>query len=247
MTTGPRTLRYQAIATDLRERVLGAEFVAGSLLPSESDLSHHYGASRVTIRRALETLRAEALVDARQGVGWFVAADPVRHRLEHLGTLEDQLADSGVDSERRVLEFGFVMAPEPVAEDLGTGRVLEVRRLHLADGQPLALVTVWCREDVAAEMSRADVERASFLDQLPVRIAAATQTIGAGVADEDAAEHLSVPVGSALLVAERLTRDDRGATVLSSRHVFPAHRMEYVVELTPDGDRSLSDGLRLVE
>ena len=33
-------------------------------------------ASRVTVRKALELLRDEGLVDARQGFGWFVAADP---------------------------------------------------------------------------------------------------------------------------------------------------------------------------
>ena len=42
--------------------------------------------------------------------------------------------------------------------------MLEVRRLNLADGQPFALVTVWCPEELGAELSRADVERASFLE-----------------------------------------------------------------------------------
>ena len=47
---------------------------AGRLLPSESELGSEFDASRVTIRRALETLRDDGLVDARQGFGWFVAA-----------------------------------------------------------------------------------------------------------------------------------------------------------------------------
>ena len=41
--------------------------------------------------------------------------------------------------------------------------VLEVRRLNLADGEPFARVTVWCPDDLGAQLSRADVERAGAL------------------------------------------------------------------------------------
>ncbi|MGH2685698.1 MAG: GntR family transcriptional regulator, partial [Actinomycetota bacterium] len=54
-----RTVRYRAIADELRRRVETGEFGAGSLLPSESELSAAYAASRVTVRRALEELRHE--------------------------------------------------------------------------------------------------------------------------------------------------------------------------------------------
>ncbi len=91
-----RTIRYREIADALRERVVAGEFPAGRLLPSEAALSATYEASRVTIRRALELLRDEGLVDARQGFGWFVAKAPIRQSLARLATLEDQLAASGI-------------------------------------------------------------------------------------------------------------------------------------------------------
>ena len=70
-----------------------------------------YAASRVTVRRALELLRDQGLVDSRQGFGWFVAADRVRQTLGQLGTIEAQLAEAGVVAERQILDFGFVSAP----------------------------------------------------------------------------------------------------------------------------------------
>jgi DNA-binding FadR family transcriptional regulator len=63
-----RTIRYQTIADDLRRRVADGEFERG-VLPSEAELSAAYEASRVTIRRALEALRVEGLVESRQGFG----------------------------------------------------------------------------------------------------------------------------------------------------------------------------------
>jgi len=177
-----RRTRYQEIADELRTRLGSGELGAGRLLPSESELSADYAASRVTVRRALEVLRDEGLVDSRQGFGWFVAADPVRQALGRLGTIESQLASEGVHSERRVLDFRFVAAPARVRTLLDSDTVLRVRRLNLADGEPFALVTVWCPERYGAELSRADVERSPFYELIGVELGGAVQSIGAAAA-----------------------------------------------------------------
>ena len=242
-----RPVRYLAIAEDLRERVAGGEFAAGRLLPSESELGAAYDASRVTIRKALEALREEGLVDARQGFGWFVAADPLRQSLGRLGTIESQLAASGMVPERRILEFGFVRPPAWVAAELGGGPVLRVRRVNLADGEPFARVTVWCPEHLGSSLSRDEVERSPFYELLPIELGGATQTIGAAAASADDAEVLAVPPGSPVLVCRRVTHSLDGSPVLLSEHVFPAHRTEFVVDL-PRSDRSIAPtGMRLVE
>ncbi len=102
-------IRYREIADELRRRVGTAP--AGSLLPSEAELSAEFAVSRVTIRRALDVLRDDGLVAARQGFGWFVAAEPVRQHLAELGTIEAQLAGSGIANERRVIDFAFTEPP----------------------------------------------------------------------------------------------------------------------------------------
>lgn len=242
-----RTIRYKVIADDLRLRIRDAEFDRSGVLPSESELSTEYAASRVTVRRALEVLRAEGLVDSRQGFGWMVAGEPLRQELHHLGTMEAQLSSVGIRSERRILSFGFIGAPPRVRELLGERTVLEVARLHLADGVPIGRVTVWCPEELGAGLSRDDVERASFLEQLPVALGGATQMIGAELVGEDDSELLGVPLGSPVLVAERITRNDLGRPVLISQHVFPAHRMRFAVELPVDDGPMQPAGMRLVD
>ena len=242
-----REIRYRAIADDLRRRVEAGEFAAGRTLPSESELSTTYEASRVTVRKALEVLRDEGLVDARQGFGWFVALDPLRQSLGRLGTIEGQLAESGVRSERRILDFGFVAAPPRVRKILDVKTVLEVRRLNLADGEPFARVTVWCPEGLGAHLSRADVERASFYDLIDQPLGGAVQTIGAAVVDPVDAALLEVPPGSAVLRCERTTSDPDGRPVLVSEHIFPAHRTEFVVDLPLAEPSIAATGLRLVE
>jgi GntR family transcriptional regulator len=239
-------VRYQEIAADLRRRVAAGELAAGKLLPSESELSAAYAASRITIRKALEVLRDEGLVDSRQGFGWFAAVDPLRQSLGRLGTIEAQLGASGVSSARRILDFGYVPAPPRARQVLGAATVLEVRRLNLADGEPFARVTVWCPDDLGAPISREDVERSSFYELLEVPLGGAVQTIGAALASAEDAALLEVPVGSAVLRCERTTSTPEGRPVLLSEHVFPAHRTEFVVDL-PLADQSIApSGLRLL-
>jgi len=241
-----RTIRYREIADDLRGRIDDGEFSAGRLLPSESELSGAYNASRVTIRKALEALRADGLVSSRQGFGWFVV-DTVQQPLAHLATIEDQLAAEGRRSARQVIDFAFVDAPPHVREVLGVDRVLVVRRLNLADGEPFARVTVWCPEDLGSGLSRDQVERRSFYEWLPVRLTGATQTIGADAVGPDDAALLEVPPGSPVLVCRRVTSDESGAPVLLGEYVFPARRTEFTVELTDPEASIAPSGLRLVE
>jgi GntR family transcriptional regulator len=242
-----RQTRYQRIADELRRQVQGGEYGAGRLLPSEADLSRTFEASRVTVRRALEVLRDEGLVDSRQGFGWFVAADPVRQSLGRLGTIESQLAEDGIESERRVLEFRFTRSPARVRGILGADTVLRVRRLNLADGQPFAIVTVWCPEQLGAELSRADVARTPFYELIGVPLGGAVQTIGAALASESEGDLLGVPPGSPVLRCERVTRSVDDVPVLLSEHVFPAHLTEFVVDL-PRVEASIApSGLRLVD
>ncbi len=240
-----RTIRYQEIAHTLRDRVHAEG--PGHVLPSESDLSAEFDVSRVTVRRALETLRDEGLVESRQGFGWFVATAPLQQRLGRLDTIEAQLTERGVHPERQILEFAFVTAPAHVAERLRCEQVLRVKRRNLADGAPFAVVTVWCPADVGQHLSRSDVERKPFYELLGMQLRGATQTIGAAAASESDAALLEVPVDSPVLRCERLTTTVAGDPILLSEHIFPAHRTEFVVELPQAEPSIVPSGLRLVE
>ena len=146
-----------------------------------------------------------------------------------------------------MIDFAFVRPPAHVAAELGVDRVLRVKRISLADGEPFAVVTVWCPAELGQHLSMADVERQPFYELLDIELRGATQTIGADLAEPPDAELLAVPAGSPLLKCRRVTTDTSGRPVLMSEHLFPAHRTEFVVEL-PSAEPSISpSGLRLVE
>jgi GntR family transcriptional regulator len=61
---------YQDIADELREQV--ERLHPGQRLPAEAELRKTHGASRFTIRSALQELEREGLIFSAQGRGWFV-------------------------------------------------------------------------------------------------------------------------------------------------------------------------------
>jgi GntR family transcriptional regulator len=240
-----RTIRYQEIAEVLRQRI--AAVGHGHVLPSESELSAEFGVSRVTVRRALETLRDERLIESRQGFGWFSRTAPLQQRLTQLETIERQLEERGIHPQRHIIEFAFAPAPAHVAAQLQCDQVLRVKRVNSADGDPFAVVTVWCPAELGQHLSRHDVERKPFYELLGVALRGATQTIGAASASAEDAALLAVPVGSPVLRCERLTTSTAGEPILLSEHIFPAHRTEFVVDLPLAEPSTTPTGLRLVD
>lgn len=61
----------------LLKRIVDGQLKAGDRLPAESDLSEELDVSRVTVRRALDILRQEHLIESRRGSGNYAIVEPV--------------------------------------------------------------------------------------------------------------------------------------------------------------------------
>jgi GntR family transcriptional regulator len=239
-----RELRYLAVQQSLRDLLSSGQYSTGALLPSESELAARYGASRVTLRKALARLKEEGLIDSRQGFGWFTVTLPLRQSLDALTTIEAQITAGGRLANRKLLAFSFRTPPRWVADIFAVDQVLEIARLNLADDEPLGRNTAWVPATLAADISLADIEQHSLHDLLPVQLAGATQIITAVGATGEDASLLEVQNNSPLLRCERVTCDRTGTPVLVSEAVYNPLRTEFIVELpipTPD-----TTGLRLV-
>ena len=64
----------QMVVDALRKRIGAGEFGPGEKLPTESQLTTHFGVSRTVVREAIAALAADGMVQPRQGAGVFVMA-----------------------------------------------------------------------------------------------------------------------------------------------------------------------------
>jgi GntR family transcriptional regulator len=65
---------YRRIVDDIRQQIASGALAPGDVLPSEAELREMYGVSNTVVRNAVLILKAERLVEGRQGSGVYVAA-----------------------------------------------------------------------------------------------------------------------------------------------------------------------------
>lgn len=89
---GPPRKRTTEVVERLAAEIASGRIPRGGQLPTEQELTAAFGVSRTVVREAVAVLRAEGLVEARQGSGVFVTTDvqrrPFRIDPEELGSLD---------------------------------------------------------------------------------------------------------------------------------------------------------------
>ena len=72
-----RPLRLsEEVSGDLQRRIANGDLKPGDRLPTEKTLGEVFGVSRAVIREAIARLKADGLIESRQGSGAYVAAAP---------------------------------------------------------------------------------------------------------------------------------------------------------------------------
>lgn len=238
MLFGMTGTRSGALAQALRERIALGDVAPTGALESEAVLGRRYGLSRVTVRRALEELRDQGLVESRRGAGWFVTGASF-HQTLALGTFRhagSAVEAAGKSATRKVVEFAYTRPPATVAAALGIesdDEALSSRSVRTVDGEPLDLVAEWVPATLAADVSRADAQGTGIwatLQRHGNRIESVRQTITAAVTTEPEGALLGVPAGTPLLHVRRVARAADGTPMALSDHRYLAHRFSLEVE-----------------
>lgn len=75
-TASRGAVRQEVIVRELRGQIVRGQFAPGHRLPSRLEIVQQFGASIMTVQRALETLRSDGFVIATRGDGTYVSEHP---------------------------------------------------------------------------------------------------------------------------------------------------------------------------
>ena len=67
-----KTFLYKKVYQDLKDRIQNGEYLRDALLPSEREIGETYQVDRTTVRKALQLLVDDGLVEKRAGKGTVV-------------------------------------------------------------------------------------------------------------------------------------------------------------------------------
>lgn len=228
----------------LRERILDGTYQPGDRLPGENHLAESFGVSRVTIRRALDALQQDEVIDRQRGRGTIVRdqAISIPPMPADFANLWSQLADMGARSQVRLLAFNYVDPSPSIARLLKLEQGIRTQlsvRVRSVDGAPFSHLTTHVPESLASRYSADDITRTplfALLERSGAKVTHARQTITATLASKDVADALHVDVGSALLSLTRTVFDGDGNGVEHLTALYRPDRYRFEMDLTRVGE-----------
>ncbi len=211
------------------------DVLPGDRIDTEVELAAKLGLSRPTVRQAIQDLVNRGLLVRRRGVGTQVLHAQMRRSVE-LTSLYDDLSEAQHSPSTSVLSISIKPADEKIAEELRIpvgDRVLNLKRLRMMDGRPLAIMRNWLPAAILTT-TKEELEGTGLYELLRhhgVNLRIANQRIGAASATAADARLLGVKQGSALLVMERTAFDDTGRVVETSSHKYRADSYSFETTL----------------
>jgi GntR family transcriptional regulator len=214
------TLLYRTVHDSLRERILAGDYPPGVALPSEPRLVQDYGVSLITVRRALQELVLDGLIERRQGVGSFVR-EPSHGVVVGLSSFDTDVAEGRLRLTRDLLADTELPAPADVAARLRLPEGEPVRYLSRLDRQgavPFSVDDVYIptalARTVTPELASSPLFFPLWCESAGVEVDRVDFELGVRMPDRARQEQLGVGPDVPLLICGELNLDAAGNPVM---------------------------------
>lgn len=229
---------FTQVKAAIADAMVSGELQPHRRIPSERELAALFGVSRMTIRQALVEMIGEGILYTRSGKGTYVAERKIEQPLQRLTSFTQDMAARGLRPSSRLIGADLLPAPIELAHalDIRPGsELVRVRRLRLADEQPLAVETSHLPHARCPGLLDQDLERRSLYEVLHERygleLASAKQTIEAATPTPEECELLRVTRSVPVLRIHRFTSSREGIVCEFVQSAYRGDRYQLNVDL----------------
>ncbi|SJZ92703.1 GntR family transcriptional regulator [Pilibacter termitis] len=206
--------KYLEIAKVLRDRIKSEYYPPDSLLPNQVDLVEEFGASRMTIKKALNILALDGLIYSRRGAGtkilnrsfWDKDTSPA----DEYGGLTATLAGSNKKIESESIIFEIEFPDEKIQDKLLLNPhqpVYKIIRLRIVDDEPFILEHTYFPAHIVPNLTE-DHILSSIYDyikgDLGLKFAGAFRNVQATKSDEWDQKYLDAKKDDPMLEVEQV-------------------------------------------
>ncbi|SMO88605.1 GntR family transcriptional regulator [Paracoccus laeviglucosivorans] len=224
MNDRPLANKAQAIASEVRRRIVDREWRQGDRIPDEAELAVTFGVARATVNKALQMLADEGLLDRKRRAGTHVTVNPARRATLTIPIVREQIEQAGMTYSHRVIAQRRSPIPADIAArmELPEGaELIHLRTVHYGDGNPFQAEDRWINPVAAPGVDLIDFHRINPNEWLVRNFPwlRGDMVFSAENADARDARLLGTRQGTALLILQRTTWNDLGA-ITSVRLAF---------------------------
>ena len=250
--------KAEEITSSLRTEIMNGTRQAGARIASERDLSEELGASRMTVRRAIEVLEREGLVKRYQGRGTFVAdirerilvdkGREIHHYDEGTQVKPNEVREAGsfyrdMDHLDSRSQLQFLEQPSLVASDteiaqqltISTGTlVLKHYRLLTVDAIPYRLIESYYPADLFGDALTTNIGEQSLFSWLyehhHLSIAHVQEVLIARLATQQERQILHISASAPVIALNRTMWVETGKPVEFARIIAVANLYTFTYE-----------------
>ena len=208
---------YLQVEHDLRRLIDAGDWGPGYRIPSEKELESLYGASRITIRRALQDLASDGLLIREPGRGTFVRETTLTAEPRGVTSFTEEMVRLGLRAGARMIHNGMEPADPITARRLRLEEgdpVAVIQRLRLAEDKPFGIQRTRLPADRFQGLQDIDLAGRSLYKHLRatygVSPTEADEMFRVGQIESNDAKLLKVEPGACAFLVERLTFDEQG-------------------------------------
>lgn len=229
---------YRQVYDSLVKQIADGSWRPGAALPSEQALAARLNVSQGTVRKALDSLAVEKLVERRQGKGTYVAELTQERSLFRFFRLTRPdgaraVPTSGEETVKRrrarAVEAQALTIPE-------TAEVIEIVRTRFVDDQPIAYERIVVPREYFPDLDRhaplPNTLYALYQREYGINIVATEERLRADLARREDTRRLRLPAGSPLLQVERVALSVNGKRVEWRLSRCDTSTLTYAVTLT---------------
>jgi DNA-binding GntR family transcriptional regulator len=224
---------YVQLANILRRQIADGAYRPGDQLPSEAQLCRRYGISPMTVRRSINLLSDQGIVNTAQGRGTFVKPLELGRANFDLGELQD-LFLNGASTNVNLLDVRIVSADERTARKLELTEgdpTIYIRRLITREEKPIFyhrayLIFDPTRPIVEAEMDVTSL-RGLFTSGENTLLKRGQLTIEATMMNEEEANILQTPLPAAAFYLEHLFYDFKNRPISWGWFIFRSDNLRF--------------------
>ncbi|MCM3666284.1 GntR family transcriptional regulator [Mesobacillus subterraneus] len=228
---------YKNCAMILRQQILDGKWDGGQKLPSESQLTSEFNASRITIRQAMQLLENEGLITRFQGKGTFVTNKSIEQSLTGIHDFAKNLNRVGrkpsfvIENNSVIACNNFLSRSLDVEVD---SCIYRIERLKLDEGTPMIFERLFLPCDHAPELAINELSQKWLSEILSTKynlpITKVRQTIEPIIIGDYEAEKLGIAAQSLGLLIDRISWSNEKA-VLLTRSIIRGDMAKFVVEV----------------
>ncbi len=228
---------YLQVARDLKNRIEKGEFSANGAIPSETVLCSDYDVSRATVRKAIQTLIDDDVLDVRHGKGVFVRQAKVTSSLSTFKGFSHFCNINNIELSSNVLVLALIDPPSTVSHYLRLKegeKTVYLKRIRSIDRIPVMIEHIFLPASRFSFLLDIDMNDASLYSVIERETGLKLEdncfpsiVLEAGLATEEEKALLGVQGEAAMFILTETVYMSTGSPVHYSKQVMLGDYFKY--------------------